>query len=187
MESTVVWDDESVPDSEFAPPLRLRRLRTNDERPVRAAQQAMAAEDFEFAFRLAGDTDWHGYMRESELLRAGIDVPTGSVPATFLLAVAGDRIVGRTSIRHELNDTLRAAGGHIGYCVLPPFRRRGYATEICRQSVVIARSLGVDPVLLTCDVDNTASRAVIERCGGELDPEWPRTGTDPCTLRYWIG
>jgi predicted acetyltransferase len=34
---------------------------------------------------------------------------------------------------------------------------------------VIARSEGVDDVLVTCDVDNVGSRLVIERCGGEFE------------------
>ena len=67
--------------------------------------------------------------------------------------------------------------------MLPQFRRRGYATEILRQSLVVARAAGVDRVLVTCDDDNLGSIAVIERCGGRLDPYWPG---DPNTRRYWI-
>jgi hypothetical protein len=33
----------------------------------------------------------------------------------------------------------------------------------------VARSLGVDPALLTCDEDNTASRKVIEANGGVVE------------------
>jgi predicted acetyltransferase len=47
--------------------------------------------------------------------------------------------------------------------------RRGYATLILRQSVIIARSVGVDRVLVTCDDSHLGSAAVIERCGGRLD------------------
>jgi predicted acetyltransferase len=70
--------------------------------------------------------------------------------------------------------------------VLPPFRRRGVATEILRQSLIVARVFGVDRVLLTCDEDNVGSRTVIERCGGVLDPDWPRTDQTSPKLRYWI-
>ena len=77
-----------------------------------------------------------------------------------------------------LNDWLRLEGGHIGYGVLPGHRRRGYATEILRQSLVVARAHGVDRVLVTCDDDNAGSAAVIEANGGVLDPELPLTGAD---------
>jgi predicted acetyltransferase len=84
-------------------------------------------------------------------------------------------VVGRGPDRRPRLDPLRSqrvlaeAGGHIGYAVLPAHRRQGFATEILRQSLVIARSEGVDDVLVTCDVDNVGSRLVIERCGGEFE------------------
>ena len=38
-------------------------------------------------------------------------------------------------------------------------------------------------MLVTCDDDNLGSIAVIERCGGRRDVEWPG---DDGTRRYWI-
>ena len=109
------------------------------------------------------------------------------MPATFLLAEVDGTVVGRVSVRHRLNDRLIAHGGHIGYCVLAPYRRRGYATEMLRQGLVIARAARVDRVLVTCDQDNVASARVITNCGGRLDPDWP-TSLDGTTVvsRYWV-
>ena len=52
--------------------------------------------------------------------------------------------------------------------------------------MIIARALGIDRVLLTCDDDNVGSRTVIERCGGVPDPAWPKTDATPPARRYWI-
>lgn len=95
-------------------------------------------------------------------------------------------IVGRSSIRFELNEYLASAGGHIGYAVLPAHRRRGHATEILRQSLVVARAHGVDDVLVTCAVDNLGSRTVIERCGGEYESDVHDPKEDVEKRRYWI-
>jgi predicted acetyltransferase len=44
----------------------------------------------------------------------------------------------------------------------------------------VCSGLGIDPALVTCDVDNVASRRVIEACGGVLEDE--RSGK----LRWWV-
>ena len=94
-------------------------------------------------------------------------------------------IVGRTSIRHQLKDWLLARGGHIGYCVRPEHRRRGYATEILRQSLTLAQAHGIDDVLITCDDDNAGSITVIERAGGVRDASWPSDELDGQPVRRY--
>jgi predicted acetyltransferase len=166
--------------------LRLRPLRLDDEAAFRAAHQVMAAEGFIFGFGLEPATRWDTYLKALQDHRCGLNLAEGRVPATFLVADAAGVIVGRASIRHELNDRLEQKGGHIGYAVLPPYRRHGYATEILRQSLVIARASGVDRVLLTCDDDNAGSIAVIERCGGRLDSVICLKHSAVPVRRYWI-
>lgn len=164
--------------------LRLRPLRLGDEAAIRAAHEEMRTDGFEFAPGPDAFDSWPGYVTHMDAQRRGLDVPIGRVPATFLVAESDGVIVGRSSIRHELNDFLRREGGHIGYGVLAAYRRRGIATEILRQSLIVARALGVDDVLVTCDDDNAGSVAVIERCGGRLEE---RVTIGTATLRhYWF-
>jgi predicted acetyltransferase len=105
--------------------------------------------------------------------------PAGFVPDTELWWVEGDAFLGRIGIRHRLTPTLLEMGGHIGYDVRPSARRQGHATEMLRQALPIAHELGIDPALITCDVDNVGSRAVIEANGGILEDQ--RAGK----LRFW--
>ena len=170
--------------------LRLRPLRLGDEAAFAAGHEAMAADGFVFGLGYEPGMAWPGYVETIEAQRRGVLPAEGKVlvPATFLVAEVGGVIVGRASIRHELNDVLAREGGHIGYGVLPGHRRRGCATEILRQALVIARSVGVDRVLLTCDDDNLASARVIERGGGVLESVITRTDGDRVIpmRRYWI-
>lgn len=108
------------------------------------------------------------------------------VPATHLWAVADERFVGRISIRHELNDALRAVGGHIGYDTVPSFRGRGVATAMLRLALPVARALGHSSVLVTCDDTNEASIRVIERNGGSLRETKVIDATRPAKRYYWI-
>lgn len=161
------------------PALTLRPPEPGDEQEFRRAHALLAEEGHVFGLGLSGLT-WQYYLTRLSQVETG-DRSHGRVPATFLLAEVDGVLVGRTSIRFELNAELAVTGGHIGYCVLPAHRRRGYATEILRQSLVVAREHGVTRALVTCDETNRASRRVIEKCGGELE------NVVAGTCRYWIG
>lgn len=165
--------------------LRLRPFRISDEQAARAAHAELSEEDFPFLLRWDPDQPWAAYVQQLANRREDIDVVAGWVPATFLAADLAGVLVGRVSIRHELNEFLENFGGHIGYAVRPAYRGRGIATEILRQALIVARSEGIDDILLTCDEDHVVSARIIERLEGVLDD----IRTDPdgqAKRRYWI-
>jgi predicted acetyltransferase len=180
---------DAVPRSRPSPPgtaLRLRPPGPDDEAAVRAAHRAMEADDFGFAHFLTEDEPWAAWLDDLAVRERGVDLPPDRVRSTFLVADVGGVIVGRSSIRFALNDELARWHGHIGYGVLAPYRRRGHATEILRQSLVIARAGGVDRALVTCDEDNIGSAAVIEHCGGHYESTVEGPPGEPPIRRYWI-
>ncbi|MEV4252869.1 GNAT family N-acetyltransferase [Spirillospora sp. NPDC049652] len=106
--------------------------------------------------------------------------PPDHVPTTILWWVDGDEFIGRLTLRHRLTPWLLESNGHIGYDVRPSARRRGHASAMLRAALPVARGLGIEQVLVTCDSDNAPSRMVIERNGGVLED---RRGIK---LRYWV-
>ena len=135
---------------------------------------------FDFALGLDPDVSWSAYRHAKVDQHLGRNLPDGFVPASFLVGELDGQVAARVSIRHELNDWLFREGGHIGYGVRPAFRRRGLATELLRQSLIIARAHGVDRALVTCDDDNVGSRKVIEANGGVLEDVRNRK------MRFWL-
>ena len=117
--------------------------------------------------------------------RQGIDLPANRVRGAFLAADVEGVLVGCVSIRFALNDFLATRGGHIGYGVIPKFRRQGYATTILRQAIEVAHVEGVRPLLVTCNDDNVGSATVIERCGGVLEKITVEVA-GVAFRRYWV-
>lgn len=93
----------------------------------------------------------------------------------------GAEILGFLAIRHRLNTYLFDQGGHIGYSVRPSARRQGIASAALELGLAEARQLGIDPVLVTCDEDNVASRRTIEKAGGQYE------NSVEGKRRHWIG
>jgi predicted acetyltransferase len=167
--------------------LELRLPRTDEEQEFLRAHRATSPGWPTFLHQYEEGMPFARYIERLEQHARGENVPADRVPSTFLFAFDGPRIVGRVTIRHQLNAFLLRVGGHIGYVVVPEFRRRGYATEILRQALEIARQrFGLERVLVTCDDDNIGSMRTIEKNGGVLEDIV--TGADLATpkRRYWI-
>lgn len=165
--------------------MELRALRLEDEAEATAVHDELALEDFAFLPFFEPGEPWAEYLPRVERLSRGEGLPAGYVPMTDLYGVVDGAIVGRVSVRHRLTDALLLFGGHIGYGVRKAYRRRGYGTALLRAGLAIAHDLGIERALVTCGADNTASVALIERCGGVLEDVRPAPDGRP-TRRYWV-
>ena len=167
--------------------LTLRLPTEDEEHEFLRAHRATSPEVPFFLHHYSEGMRFRDYLQVLEDQRCGTNLRPNQVPATFLFAFVGPRIVGRVSIRHSLNEFLERVGGHIGYVVVPEFRRRGYATEILRQGLRIAREdLGIRRALVTCDDDNVGSIRTIEKNGGQLENVISGPDLDKAKRRYWI-
>lgn len=165
--------------------LVLRPPGPHDEADAVRAQAEF--DGFEFLLGWAPELPWSEYLATLERERTGDDLPADRVPATFLLASLDGELVGRLSIRHRLNEYLAEYGGHLGYGVRPAWRGRGIATAVLRHGLELAAGLvDGERVLVTCDDDNLASAAVIERCGGVLEDRRADPFDGGTKRRYWI-
>lgn len=110
----------------------------------------------------------------------GIGLEPGHVPQTVYWLFADGRPVGIAKLRRYLTENLRITGGHIGYCIRPSERGKGYGNIILSETLKKAAEINIPRALLTCDENNAPSRHVIENNGGMLE----RIENGRCY--YWI-
>ena len=115
----------------------------------------------------------------------------GWLPSHTWLTVrqSDGRVVGIVNYRSPLTDFQLQYGGHIGYCIRPSERRKGYAKEQLRLTLAECRKAGETKVLVTCDPVNTGSETTILANGGILENEvedLPGFGKSGTIRRYWI-
>ncbi len=60
----------------------------------------MVADNFTFGLGFEPGMPWSAYLKTLDEQRAGVSLPAGRVPATFLVADVAGEVVGRSSIRH---------------------------------------------------------------------------------------
>ena len=111
----------------------------------------------------------------------GINLHENRVPSIQFVSFDDvGHALGFLNLRLRLNEGLLNYAGHIGYSIRPSERGKGYAKETLRQGLQVAKEKNIKKALVTCSVNNPASRAVILANGGLLEDV--RNGVE----RYWI-
>lgn len=115
--------------------------------------------------------------------------PPDLVDSSIYIAVrkSDNKIVGITEIRHHIDHpVLGTWGGHIGYCVRPSERQKGYGTEILRQNLLNCKDRGLKQIMVTCKEDNTASEKIILANGGKYEKNVFSEQLQKNMKRFWI-
>ena len=126
----------------------------------------------EFAFHAPGLL----IDEELQLLLARAEIDTSGrepLPTYRFKMVKTDSLaeVGFINLRIGGDANLVNYRGHIGYGVEPEHRGHHYAARACRLLLPLARRHGLDPLWITCNPDNSASRRTCELLGAALVEE----------------
>jgi predicted acetyltransferase len=108
--------------------------------------------------------NFHDYLNDVYDYFEGKNLKKGDVSTSTYWLIDKEDVVGIVRIRHEEVE----CGGHIGYDISPNYRNRGYGFKILKLALERTKELGLEEVILTCNIDNAASRKIIEKNNGRL-------------------
>ena len=178
----VAWGKENVilvkPDASFAEEIRSYR-----------EEMLLAGSSMDGTGALRRMENPLKWLRYNKTMEHPETVPKDKVPATQFVLTDTDtgRIYGMLQVRHDLNEYLRNFAGHIGYSVRPTERRKGYAKKMLKQALKICRDeLGMTRVMVSCLVENEASRRTILACGGVFEEKVYEHIENVWLEKYWI-
>lgn len=135
--------------------------------------------------RMEDPLEWLAFNRLAEQPETKPDNWVPSEQFAFLRE-SDRKIVGMIQFRHEFNDFLREFGGNIGYSVHPNERRKGYAKRMLTECLKVCKAFGLERVLITCLVENEASRRTILSCCGVYERTTYCERDNVNLERYWI-
>lgn len=104
----------------------------------------------------------------------------------ILVRKKDSKIIGMSNLRTELNDYLLNYGGHIGYSICPSERKKGYGKIILRKTLIKAKELGLERVLVTCNDKNIGSEKIILSNNGIFENKIFDVDDRAWVKRHWI-
>ena len=110
------------------------------------------------------------------------------VPAVtyFLVRENDNRIVGMINIRLALNERLRKFAGHIGFCIRPTERRKGYNKINLYLGLKVCQQHNIKEVLMDCDKDNLGSAKTMLALGGVMVKEYFDDEIAKCLVQDYV-
>ena len=92
------------------------------------------------------------------------------VPTYFFRMIRADsgEELGRINLRVGSTTHVERYAGHIGFDVTAAHRGNRLAARSVQLLIPLARQLGLDPLWITCDPENKASRRTLELAGAEF-------------------
>jgi len=70
----------------------------------------------------------------------------------------------------QLTEEEKKFAGHIGYYIAPPYRGKGFATEVTKLLIAEAKqNKNIEKVIISIEPENLASRRIAEKCGAKLE------------------
>jgi len=97
-----------------------------------------------------------------------------------------NKIIGMSNLRTELNDYLLNYGGNIGYSICPSERKKGYGKIILRETLIKAKELNLERILVTCNDKNIGSEKIILSNNGIFENKVFDVDDDTWVKRHWI-
>jgi predicted acetyltransferase len=92
-------------------------------------------------------------------------------------------VIGRINLRDAQTPLIDKFAGHLGYEVAEQARGKRTAVRAIRMLLPLARRLGLDPLWITCDPENLASRRTCELIGAT----YVETVEVPGGSLLWLG
>ena len=86
----------------------------------------------------------------------------------FLMISIEKQVMGGINLRIGSTDDLVFYRGHVGFTVLPEFQGKHYEARSLKLVLPVAGQLGINPVWITCNPDNIASRRTCQFAGAEF-------------------
>lgn len=147
-----------------------------------------AGEGAEACGSLAKYENIQEWIDEVAMLSYPETTPIGKTPRKqyVYLREEDDKIIGFLQIRYGLSAYLEKYAGHIGYCICPSERRKGYASQLLKDALPLCKSLGIDKVIVCCETDNAGSIKTILNNNGIFESTVYDSQQGTFINRYYI-